>query len=149
MLPSRSYHTILLKTRISNRAMSSHSLSAKLDGYLFFSHSKNPIAPLPVPPSQLWSSARPKNEVAESKIFYGQLKDSPDAVTAVVSLGGAKFANATWNNKMEIVRKAVATGVKQLRDAGARNVAIDLEAAGIDSHAAGAYQYFVSNRNIT
>lgn len=136
MLRSRSYHTIRLKPRISNCAMSSSSVPSKPDGFLFFSHSKNPIAPLPVPPSQLWSSARPKNEVAESRIFYGQFKESPDVVTAIVSLGDAKFANATQNNKMEIVRKAVATGVKQLRDAGARNVAIDLEAADIDSHAA-------------
>lgn len=119
--------------------MSSQSSVAHPDGYLFFSHSRNNILPLSVPPSQLWSTARPKNEVAETKIFYGNIKDSPDAITAVVSLGDAKFASGNKNKKLEIVRKAVATGVKRLRDAGAHSVVIDLEASGIDPRAAGTY----------
>ncbi|GJJ14825.1 hypothetical protein Clacol_009093 [Clathrus columnatus] len=117
--------------------MSSQSSPTNPDGYLFFSHNKNNVAPLAVSPSHLWSIAHPKNEVAEAKIFYGQIKNSSDAITAVVSLGDEKFVNGNKNVKREIVRKAVATGVQQLRAAGARNVAIDLDTTKMDPQAAG------------
>lgn len=45
-------------------------------------------------------------------------------MAAIVSLGDA-FDAKPENNKREAVRRAIGNGVKQLRDAGAKDVAID------------------------
>lgn len=55
----------------------------------------------------------------------------PDALTTIVSLGDG-FSGKSDNAKKEAVRKAVGNGVKQLRDAGAKRVAVD---ASFDPHA--------------
>ncbi|KAF8522571.1 cytosol aminopeptidase family, catalytic domain-containing protein [Hysterangium stoloniferum] len=104
------------------------STTASPDAFLLFSTSKNQQ----VSPEKLWATARPKNELGETKIFYNQVQGTPDALTAIVSLGN-KFNTTAAHVKTEAVRKAVASGIKQLRDAGAKNVAID---ASIEPHAA-------------
>lgn len=103
------------------------------DAYLLFPSSKHPN----LVPEKLWATARPKNKTGEAKLFYNQVQGNPEALTSVVSLGEG-FENKAENSKREAVRIAVANGIKQLRDAGAKTVAVD---DSVDAHAAGEYLF--------
>lgn len=103
------------------------------DAYLLFPSSKHPN----LFPEKLWATARPKNKTGEAKLFYNQVQGNPEALTSVVSLGEG-FENKSENSKREAVRIAVANGIKQLRDAGAKTVAVD---DSVDAHAAGEYLF--------
>ncbi|KAF8597740.1 hypothetical protein BDV93DRAFT_452379 [Ceratobasidium sp. AG-I] len=78
----------------------------------------------------LWASARPKDKAGETRLFFNV--DGKGSIAAAVSLG-PKSAG-----KSEPVRKAVGTGLKKLRDAGATTVLIDakdqLHAAAVGAH---------------
>ena len=70
-------------------------------------------------------------KVGDTKVFY----DTPEGrVTALVSLGD-KFASKKLNEQRELVRRAVGSAVKELRDLdGVNRAEID---ASTDPHAAG------------
>ena len=72
-------------------------------------------------------------KVGDTKVFF----DTPEGkVTALVSLGD-KFASKKLNERRELVRRAVGSAVKELRDLdGVNRAEID---ASTDPHAAGAY----------
>ena len=82
-------------------------------------------------------SKLPKTEnppkVGDVKTFYG----TPEGkVTALVSLGD-KFASKQSNERRELVRRAVGSAVKEIRNLdGVNRVEID---ASTDPHAAGEY----------
>ncbi|KAH9948312.1 cytosol aminopeptidase family, catalytic domain-containing protein [Amylocystis lapponica] len=93
-------------------------------------------------PAKLWSTIPAHSEPAKvgtTRLFYGT-PPSEDAanpsVTALVSLGD-KFLAQTGSDRRELVRKAVGSAVKQVRDLGkgveGRTVAVDATA---DPHAA-------------
>ncbi|KAG9098172.1 hypothetical protein FRC06_006677 [Ceratobasidium sp. 370] len=65
----------------------------------------------------LWSKAKPKDKAGESRLFYDV--DGNGALAVAVSLGPKSAGKA------EPVRKAVAGGIKKLRDAGATTVLVD------------------------
>ena len=70
-------------------------------------------------------------EVGDTKIFYGTPEDK---VTALVSLGD-KFALKKSNERRELVRRAVGSAVKEIRNLeGINRAEID---ASTDPHAAG------------
>ena len=119
-------HTARLLSRAFTRRMSTTNSP---DAYLLFPTSKHPH----VYADKLWATARPKNKTGETKLFYNQVQGKPEALTALASLGEG-FDSKSENTKREAVRKAVGNGVKQLRDAGAKTVAID---DSVDPHAAG------------
>ena len=78
-------------------------------------------------------------KVGDTKIFY----DTPDGkVTALVSLGD-KFASKQSNERRELVRRAVGSAVKEVRNLdGVNRAEID---ASTDPHAAGESLPPVSN----
>ncbi|KAG9126961.1 hypothetical protein FRC07_001260, partial [Ceratobasidium sp. 392] len=76
--------------------------------------------------NDLWSKSKPKDKAGESRLFYDV--DGKGSLGVAVSLG-PKGAG-----KSEPVRKAVAGGVKKLRDAGATTVLVDVK----DQHHAAA-----------
>ncbi|KAF8587050.1 leucine aminopeptidase [Ramaria rubella] len=116
-------------TRSLSRALTrTMSTTGSPDAYLLYPTSQQ----AGLSPDKLWATTRPKNKVGETKLFYNQVSGNPEALTALVSLG-EKFASKKGDAKREVVRKAVGNGVKKLRDAGAKNVAID---ASVDAHAA-------------
>jgi cytosol aminopeptidase len=94
----------------------------------------------PVDPVELWNTT-PKGskppKVGTTRIFY----NTPRAdhgnvnVTAVVSLGDG-FDKETGDARRELVRKAIGSGIKQIRELGdgAKDIIVD---ASEDAHAAG------------
>ncbi|QRV90477.1 leucine aminopeptidase [Ceratobasidium sp. AG-Ba] len=76
--------------------------------------------------ADLWAKSRPKDKAGETRLFFDV--DGNGALAAAVSLG-PKSAG-----KGEPVRKAVAGGIKKLRDAGATTVLVDAK----DQHHAAA-----------
>ncbi len=84
--------------------------------------------------SELWESA-PSGEkpakVGTTRIFY---KTAPEELTALSSLGEG-FENKNGNVKKELVRKAVGSAVKAIKDLdGVKTVKVD---ATHDAHASG------------
>ena len=77
-------------------------------------------------------------KVGDTKVFF----DTPEGkVTALVSLGD-KFASKKLNEQRELVRRAVGSAVKQLRDLdGVNHAEID---ASTDPHAAGEYSHQIT-----
>jgi hypothetical protein len=119
-----------LRIRLLSQTLTRRMSTTKApDAYLLFPSSKHPN----INPEKLWATARPKNKTGEAKLFYNQVQGNPDALTALVSLGEG-FEKKPENSKREAVRVAVANGIKQLRDAGAKTVAVD---DSVDAHAAG------------
>ena len=109
------------------------SQDSKVAGYLTTSRSTK-SANLPFDAPKLWSGARPKNEKkpGETRVFYDV--DGQGAVGVVASTGKvAEKKSATEGEKREAVRVAVAEGIKKLRDAGATEVAVDVEGANAQS----------------
>jgi aminopeptidase len=113
---------------LSNTLTRTMSTASAPDAYLLYPTSKHSE----VSSDKLWAASRPKNKTGESKLFYNQVKGKPEALTALVSLGDG-FSKKGDDAKKEAVRKAIGNGVKQLRDAGAKRVAVD---ASVDPHAA-------------
>ncbi|KIJ49870.1 hypothetical protein M422DRAFT_27571 [Sphaerobolus stellatus SS14] len=106
-------------------------MSSKLDAYLLYpSSTATPLQS--VNPSALWSSTRPKNTVGETKLFYGVGGgEGGGALVGITSVGDKdKFAKKGEEGRREDVRKAVGSGVRALRDAGARSVGIDVSVGG-------------------
>jgi len=117
--------------------LSSRVMSTSIDAFLTTS-TKTDAPELPFKSQALWNSSRPKNESkpGESKIFYDV--DGNGALAAVVSLGSAaEKPNAPLALKNEAVRKAVAVGVKKLKESGAKEIAVDV--SSIDAQAAGVH----------
>ncbi|KAI0762209.1 hypothetical protein C8Q74DRAFT_1371302 [Fomes fomentarius] len=92
-----------------------------------------PSAPSGVDPAKLWkqtphAASKPPN-VGTTHLFYG------DNITALSSLGD-KFAAKKGDQRREVVRKAVAGGIKKVRDLGesvdGSKVLLD---ASVDPHA--------------
>ena len=121
----------LFPRALTRRTMSTLKTTPAPDAYLLFPTSTHPQ----LAPDKLWATARPKNKTGEAKIFYNQIHGQPDVLTGLVSLGEG-FDAKPENGRREAVRRAVGSGVKQLRDAGATAVAID---DSVDPHAAGVY----------
>lgn len=93
-----------------------------------------PVSIVPIDPSlsnKQWAAAATteKSKVGTTRIFYG------DKITALTSLGEG-FADKKGDVRREIVRKAVGSAVKQVKDLGEdiKDVEID---ASTDPHAAG------------
>ena len=91
-----------------------------------------------IDPVKLWSttpvgSKAPK--VGSTRVFYNTPAKEGINVTAVVSLGEG-FDKKQGNARRELVRKAVGSGVKQVKDLGdgTKKVSVD---ASTDPHAAG------------
>lgn len=93
-----------------------------------------------VDPVELWKTAPASSKppkVGTTRIFYNTPR--PDQgnsnATAVVSLGEG-FDKKTGDARRELVRKAVGSGVKQVKELGdgAKNIVVD---ASTDAHAAG------------
>ncbi|KAG8694513.1 hypothetical protein FRC09_009802 [Ceratobasidium sp. 395] len=76
--------------------------------------------------SDLWTKSKPKDKAGESRLFYDV--DGKGSLGVAVSLGPKGVG------KSEPVRKAVAGGIKKLRDAGATSVLVDIK----DQHHAAA-----------
>ncbi|KAI0268596.1 leucine aminopeptidase [Gloeopeniophorella convolvens] len=91
-----------------------------------------------VDPTQLWRTAPTGSKPAKvgtTRVFYNTPAQQGGAsATAVVSLGEG-FAKKTGDARRELVRKAVGSGVKQVKELGdgEKKVAID---ASADAHAA-------------
>jgi aminopeptidase len=93
-----------------------------------------------VNPVELWSTT-PKGskppKVGTTRIFYNTPRADHGSAnaTAVVSLG-ENFEKKTRNARRELVRKAVGSGVKQVKELGdeAKDIVVD---ASQDAHAAG------------
>ena len=93
-----------------------------------------------VDPIELWNTA-PKGskppKVGTTRIFYNTPRADQGSVnaTALVSLGDG-FEGKTGDARRELVRKAVASGVKQVKDLGdgVKDIVVD---ASKDAHAAG------------
>ena len=93
-----------------------------------------------VDPIQLWSSAPTGSKPAKvgtTRLFYDTPPSQPgktDAI-AVVSLGEG-FDKKTDNARRELVRKAIGSSIKQIRELGdgKKSVVVD---ASRDAHAAG------------
>lgn len=112
---------LLFQARFLSRALTRRmSTTNNADGYLLFPTSKHPQIPV----DKLWATARPRDKTGEIRLFYNEVQGNPGALAAIVSLGDA-FDAKPENNKREAVRRAIGNGVKQLRDAGAKDVAID------------------------
>ncbi|CAE7170327.1 unnamed protein product [Rhizoctonia solani] len=83
--------------------------------------------------TELWQSSKPKDKAGESRLFYNV--DNEGRLAAAVSLGTGSKAKTP-----EALRKAVGTGIKKLRDAGATSVLVDtngdLHAAAVGTHLA-------------
>ena len=95
-----------------------------------------------VDPSKLWSLT-PQGEklpkAGTTRIFYNT---PPSKVTTVSSLGEG-FASKKSEVKRELIRKSVASAVKELKaHEGLRDVLID---ASADPHAAGGFLYFIQS----
>jgi len=93
-----------------------------------------------VDPIELWNTAPTASKppkVGTTRIFYNTPRAEQGNInaTALVSLGGG-FEAKTGDARRELVRKAVASGVKQVRELGdgARDIVVD---ASEDAHAAG------------
>ncbi|KAG8793993.1 hypothetical protein FRC12_000957 [Ceratobasidium sp. 428] len=76
--------------------------------------------------NDLWTKSKPKDKAGESRLFYDV--DGKGSLGVAVSLGPKGVG------KSEPVRKAVAGGIKKLRDAGATSVLVDVK----DQHHAAA-----------
>ena len=89
-----------------------------------------------VDPASLWSLTPQGDKppkVGTTRVFYNTPKD---ATTVVSSLGG-DFAKKSANAKRELVRKSVATAVKDLKGYdGVKEVQVE---ASIDPHASGEF----------
>ncbi|KDN37099.1 hypothetical protein RSAG8_10374, partial [Rhizoctonia solani AG-8 WAC10335] len=83
--------------------------------------------------ADLWRSSKPKDKAGETRLFYNV--DNEGRLAAAVSLGTGSKAKTP-----EALRKAVGTGVRKLRDAGATSVLVetngDLHAAAVGTHLA-------------
>ena len=102
--------------------------------------SQSASSPLPsVNPVELWSTVPTGSKPAKvgtTRIFYNTPSQPGKAdATAVVSLGEG-FAKKTGNAKRELVRKAIGSSIKQIKDLGdgEKYVVVD---ASKDAHAAG------------
>ncbi|CAE6445284.1 unnamed protein product [Rhizoctonia solani] len=83
--------------------------------------------------ASLWQGSKPKDKAGETRLFYNV--DNEGRLAAAVSLGtGSK------SKTPEALKRAVGTGVKKLRDAGATSVIVDgspdLHAAAVGAHLA-------------
>ena len=95
---------------------------------------------LSIDPVQLWSSAPTGSKAAKvgtTRLFYDTPASQPGKTdtTAVVSLGEG-FDKKTDNARRELVRKAIGSSIKQIRELGdgKKSVVVD---ASRDAHAAG------------
>ena len=87
---------------------------------------------------KLWSSSltASSKKAFDSRVLYGDT-----GLTSLVSVG-SEFAKKDSNARREIVRKAAGKAVEQLKDAIASGVEVkdvQVDAAGLDAHAAGAF----------
>ncbi|KAG8996867.1 hypothetical protein FRB94_007997 [Tulasnella sp. JGI-2019a] len=112
------------------------STASKPDAYLTTSTTTSEGSPLPFDASKLWSASRPKNEKkpGETKLFYDVAGDG--AALGAVASTGTGFENKGDSEKKEALRIAVANGVKKLKDAGAKNIAIDVSGKSVDAQSA-------------
>lgn len=89
----------------------------------------------------LWSSTPSGDKppkVGTTRTFFNQ----PNGTTTTISSLGDKFQDKKGNERRELVRKAVGSGIKELRAYdGLKEVSVD---ASADPHAAGAYALFES-----
>ena len=93
---------------------------------------------------KLWSSSltASSKKALDSRILYGDT-----GLTSLVSVG-SEFAKKDSNARREIVRKAAGKAVGQLKDAIASGVEVkdvQVDAAGLDAHAAGAFVSHIYN----
>ncbi len=103
--------------------------------------SQSGSGPLPsVDPVELWSTAPTGSKPAKvgtTRIFYNTPPSQPGKIdaTAVVSLGEG-FDKKTGDARRELVRKAIGSSIKQIRELGdgEKYVVVD---ASKDAHAAG------------
>lgn len=126
-----------LRTVTSIREMSTRVLVLPIDPT-----SKPGSGALPsVDPVELWSTTAPAGskpaKVGTSRIFYNTPKpeSGKSSATAVVSLGEG-FDKKTGNARRELVRKAIGSGIKQIKELGdgKKYVVVD---ASKDAQAAG------------
>ncbi|KAG8926227.1 hypothetical protein FRC02_009058 [Tulasnella sp. 418] len=105
-------------------------MASTIDAYLTTATNTDSNA-VPFNSQALWQSAKPKPEPknGDAKLFYDV--DQKGSLGVVVSLGKEQKESGL---QKESVRKAVAKGVKKLKEAGAKGIAIDV--AGIDAQAA-------------
>jgi aminopeptidase len=116
----RAPRVVYLLARASLRSMSHDAYLVPIDPSTPSSNALPAIA-------SLWVGARPKDKAGETRLFHNV--DDQGRVAAAISLGTGPKAKTP-----EALRKAVGTGVKKLRDAGASSVLVD---AGGDLHTAG------------
>ena len=135
MLLHRGASSFLRRSPVLIRSMSSTSV------FILPIDPKSQVSTRAVPdidPVKLWSttpvgSKAPK--VGSTRVFYNTPAKEGINVTTVVSLGEG-FDKKQGNARRELVRKAVGSGVKQVKDLGdgTKKVSVD---ASTDPHAAG------------
>ncbi|KAF8761187.1 Cytosol aminopeptidase family, catalytic domain [Rhizoctonia solani] len=83
--------------------------------------------------ASLWQGSKPKDKAGETRLFYNV--DNDGRLAAAVSLGTGSNSKTP-----EALKRAVGTGIKKLRDAGATSVIVDgssdLHAAAVGAHLA-------------
>jgi len=92
-----------------------------------------------VDPVKLWSttpSASKIPKVGSTRVFYNTpAQQDGSATTAIVSLGD-NFGTKSGDERRELLRKAVGSGVKQIKDLGDGDKKVVIDASA-DPHAAG------------